>query len=202
MKIKEIKMTWEKLKLLGWLFKTDMFISSFTFGGGYVVLPMIRKYFVEQKQMFSEDELMDMAAVAQSSPGAIAINLAVLCGKRVAGWPGIIVAGIGAVLPPLIILSIVSVYYKAMIANETIAALLKGMEAGVAALIADVVWYMSSMIAKNREPLPLLMIPAVFIANFIFNVNALLAILGGVLFFGLVSRIKFKIKVEKAETNV
>lgn len=202
MKIKEIKMTLEKLKLLGWLFKTDMFISSFTFGGGYVVLPMIRKYFVDQKHLFSEDELMDMAAVAQSSPGAIAINLAVLCGKRVAGWPGILVAGIGAVLPPLIILSIVSAYYKAMIANETIAALLKGMEAGVAALIADVVWYMSSMIAKNKEPLPLLMIPAVFAANFIFNVNALLAIFGGLIFFGLVSHIKFKIKVEKAETNV
>ncbi len=202
MKFKEIKMTLEKLKLLGWLFKTDMFISSFTFGGGYVVLPMIRKYFVDQKHLFSEDELMDMAAVAQSSPGAIAINLAVLCGKRVAGWPGILVAGIGAVLPPLIILSIVSAYYKAMIANETIAALLKGMEAGVAALIADVVWYMSSMIAKNKEPLPLLMIPAVFAANFIFNVNALLAIFGGLIFFGLVSHIKFKIKVEKAETNV
>ena len=62
-------MTFEKLKLLLWLFKTDFFISSFTFGGGYVVLPMIRKYFIEQKHLFSEDELMDMSAVAQSSPG-------------------------------------------------------------------------------------------------------------------------------------
>lgn len=80
-------MTFEKLKLLLWLFKTDFFISSFTFGGGYVVLPMIRKYFIEQKHLFSEDELMDMSAVAQSSPGAIAINLAVLCGKKVAAGP-------------------------------------------------------------------------------------------------------------------
>lgn len=195
-------MTFEKLKLLAWLFKTDMFISSFTFGGGYVVLPMIRKYFVEQKHLFSEEELMDMAAVAQSSPGAIAINLAVLCGKRVAGWPGIFVAGFGAVLPPLIFLSVVSAYYKAMIANQTIAALLKGMEAGVAALIADVVWYMSSMIAKNKEPLPILMIPTIFAANFIFNVNALLAIFGGIIFFALLSRLKFKAKVEKVEPNV
>ena len=54
-------MTFEKLKLLLWLFKTDFFISSFTFGGGYVVLPMIRKYFIEQKHLFSEDELMDMS---------------------------------------------------------------------------------------------------------------------------------------------
>ena len=71
-------MTFEKLKLLLWLFKTDFFISSFTFGGGYVVLPMIRKYFIEQKHLFSEDELMDMSAVAQSSPGAIAINLSLI----------------------------------------------------------------------------------------------------------------------------
>ena len=73
-------MTWEKVKLLSWLFKTDVLVSSFSFGGGYVVLPMIRRYFVEEKGLFGEDELMDMAAVAQSSPGAIAINLAVLCG--------------------------------------------------------------------------------------------------------------------------
>lgn len=195
-------MTLKKLKLLLWLFKTDIFISSFTFGGGYVILPMIRKYFVEQKQLFSEDELMDMAAVAQSSPGAIAINLAVLCGKRVAGWPGIFVAGIGAVLPPLIILSIVSAYYQSLINNQAVSAVLKGMEAGVAALIADVVWYMSQMITKKKETLPILMIPAVFIVNFIFNVNALAAIFGGIIFFLLAAKIKTLIKNSKAESNV
>ena len=110
-------MTFEKLKLLLWLFKTDFFISSFTFGGGYVVLPMIRKYFIEQKHLFSEEELMDMSAVAQSSPGAIAINLAVLCGKKVAGWPGIFVAGIAAVLPPLLILSAVSAFGEFLLAE-------------------------------------------------------------------------------------
>ena len=87
-------MTWEKVKLLSWLFKTDVLVSSFSFGGGYVVLPMIRRYFVEEKGLFGEDELMDMAAVAQSSPGAIAINLAVLCGRKrparpVPSWPGL-----------------------------------------------------------------------------------------------------------------
>ena len=81
-------MTWEKVKLLSWLFKTDVLVSSFSFGGGYVVLPMIRRYFVEEKGLFGEDELMDMAAGAQSSPGAIAINLAVLCGGKKRGGPG------------------------------------------------------------------------------------------------------------------
>ena len=65
----------KSLSLYLWLFKVNFFISAFTFGGGYVVIPMIRKYFVTEKHLFSEDELMDMAAIAQSSPGAIAINL-------------------------------------------------------------------------------------------------------------------------------
>ena len=68
----------KRLSLYLWLFKVNFFISAFTFGGGYVVIPMIRKYFVTEKHLFSEDELMDMAAIAQSSPGAIAINLAVM----------------------------------------------------------------------------------------------------------------------------
>ena len=67
----------------GWLFAVNLFISAFTFGGGYVVVPMVRRYFVEKKQYFSQEELMQMAAVAQSTPGAIAINLSALAGYRV-----------------------------------------------------------------------------------------------------------------------
>lgn len=71
-----------KLKFYLWLAGINLFISTFTFGGGYVVVPMIRKYYVEGKDLFSNDELIEMAAVAQSSPGAIAINLSVLAGKK------------------------------------------------------------------------------------------------------------------------
>ena len=68
-----------------WLFGINVFISTFTFGGGYVVIPMIRKYYVEKKAYFDEDELMKIAAIAQSSPGAIAINMSALAGYRVKG---------------------------------------------------------------------------------------------------------------------
>lgn len=71
-----------KLKFYSWLAGVNLFISTFTFGGGYVVVPMIRKYYVEKRALFTNDELMEMAAVAQSSPGAIAINLSVLAGKK------------------------------------------------------------------------------------------------------------------------
>ena len=65
----------DKIKAYCWLFCINVFISAFTFGGGYVVIPMIKKYYVEEKQLFDEDELMNIAAIAQSSPGAIAINI-------------------------------------------------------------------------------------------------------------------------------
>ncbi len=194
-------MTREKLKLLLWIFKTDILVSSLSFGGGYVVLPLIRKYFVEQKGLFGEEELLDMAAIAQSSPGAIAINLAALCGKKAAGTIGAVVAGVGAVLPPLVILSLVSACYRQMVANPLIAAALKGMEAGVAALIVDVVWYMSRLIADKKEPLPVMMIPAAFLAGFVFNLNALTVILGGTVVFVLLSKIKFKHGDKRVKTN-
>lgn len=71
-----------------WLFGTHFYISAFTFGGGYVIIPMIRKAFVGKKNLFDEKELLDMAAVAQSVPGAIAVNMAVLTGYRTAGRLG------------------------------------------------------------------------------------------------------------------
>lgn len=71
-----------------WLFAVNLYISTFTFGGGYIVIPMIRKIFVQQKQLFTESELLEMAAIAQSSPGAIAVNLSVLAGGVRWAWPG------------------------------------------------------------------------------------------------------------------
>ena len=77
-----------KLKRLAWLFFINLFISSFTFGGGYVVIPMIRKYFVQKKKYLSEEEVMELAAISQSSPGAIAVNLSTLAGYKTAGMAG------------------------------------------------------------------------------------------------------------------
>lgn len=147
-----------------WLFGVNLYISAFTFGGGYVVLPMVRKAFVEKKGLFSEEELLDMAAIAQSSPGAIAVNLAVLAGYRTAGMPGAVLSCVAAVLPPLGILAAVAACYAAFRANRVIAAVLKGMEAGVAALVADVVVDMSRAVFRQRDPLTIAIVPLTFIA--------------------------------------
>ena len=129
----------KKGRLCLWLFGINLLISAFAFGGGYVVVPMIRKYFVTRKGLFTEDDLVGMAAVAQSSPGAIAMNLAALAGYRTAGVIGSVVSCVAGVLPPLLLLSVISVFYTVFSQNVLIAAILKGMQAGVAALIVDVV---------------------------------------------------------------
>jgi chromate transporter len=167
----------KKLKLYLSLFRITFSISAFTFGGGYIVIPMMRKYFVNDLELISEQELLDMAAIAQSTPGAIAVNIAVLVGYRISGIIGAIISCIGTVLPPLLILSIISFFYKAFRDNRVISAILKGMEAGVAATIVDLVIDMGQGVLKEKNLLLTLMVPMAFLASFIFNINVLVIII-------------------------
>lgn len=160
-------------KLL-WLFGTQFSISAFAFGGGYVVIPLIRKSFVTKKGVFSEEELMDMAAIAQSSPGAIAVNLAVLAGRRTAGAVGVIISCIASILPPLILLSVLSLGYEAVQDNPYIRAALRGMEAGVAALIVDVVIDMVRAVFRNKDRFSSWLMPVTFLCGFVLEVPVIL----------------------------
>ena len=134
---------------------------------------MMRKYFVDDLELITEQELMDMSAIAHSTPGAIAVNIAVLVGYRISGILGAIITGIGTVTPPLIILSLISVFYKSFRDNALVSAVLKGMEAGVAATIVDILIDMWQGIRGENNLLLSLMAPAAFIANYIFGVNVL-----------------------------
>lgn len=162
-----------KMKLYGWLFYVNFFISAFTFGGGYVVIPMIRKFYVQQKQLFHEEALLSMAAIAQSSPGAIAINLASLAGYKVAHFKGALISCLGAVLPPLLLLSIISMSYTQVQNNDILRCVLRGMEAGVAAIIVDLVITMCATIAQKKCRLHTLLIPFSFLASFFFQMNVI-----------------------------
>src|SRR5699024_7189415 len=170
-------MKFDRLKTIFTLFRITFYISAFTFGGGYIVIPMMRKYFIDDLDLITERELMNMAAIAQSSPGAIAVNIAVLVGYRIAGIFGAVISAIGTVLPPILILSVISIFYKAFRDNHIISAILKGMEAGVAATIVDLIIDMMQGILKEENLLFTLMAPITFIASFVFNVNVLVLII-------------------------
>lgn len=167
----------EKIKLCLWLVYINLFISAFTFGGGYVVVPMIRKYFVQKRKLFDEEELIRMAAIAQSTPGAIAVNMASLAGYRAAGMAGLVISGICSVIPPLVILAIVSNWYAAVAANTVIAAVLKGMQAGVAALIVDFVVDMTRAVLGEHSLFLSTMTAAVFAISFLTDTNIAMILL-------------------------
>lgn len=160
-----------------WLLATNLFISAFTFGGGYIVVPMVRRFFVIKRRYFTEEDLINMAAIAQSTPGAIAINLSALAGYKVAGIMGVFISCFAAIIPPLVILGLVSAFYKIFISNMVIAAILKGMEAGVAALMVDLIADMCSMILKKKSFFFSIIIPLSFIANFVLGINVALILL-------------------------
>ncbi len=181
-----------KKNLLLWMFGVSLYISAFTFGGGYVVIPMIRKFFVEKNQLMSEDDLLEIAAFAQSSPGAIAVSTASLTGWRVRGALGLLVCFVGTILPPIAILTIISINYTIFRENTIVAAVLKGMEAGVAAVIVDFVIDLCKTVVKQRRLLSVLLIPASFIACFLLKWNVALVLVGCVLIAAAESLIRHR----------
>ena len=163
------------------LFSSTFYISAFTFGGGFVIITFMKRKFVDEFHWINEQEMLDLAALAQSSPGAIAVNAAILVGWRVAGFPGMLVATVGTILPPMIILSVISMFYAAFAANTYVALVLKGMQAGVAAVILDVVCGLGKNVVKQKSIISLAVMAAAFVATFFFKVNVIYIILAAAL---------------------
>ncbi len=159
------------------LFTSTFQLSACTFGGGFVIIPLMRKKFVEELGWIDEQEMMDLTAIAQSSPGAIAVNAAILVGYRVAGFPGAFLTVTGSVLPPLIIISIISMFYQAFRDNVFVNMAMTGMLAGVAAVILDVVVTMAKSVFKQKRILPVLVLAGSFVATYFFKVNIMIIIL-------------------------
>ena len=159
------------------LFTSTFKISACTFGGGFVIIPLMRKKFVQELGWIEEQEMLDLTAIAQSSPGAIAVNASIVVGYHMAGIPGALVTIIGTVLPPLIIISIISLFYKAFRDNVFVSMAMAGMLCGVAAVIFDVVIDMAGGILKKKQLLPALVMIGSFVAVRFFSVNILIIIL-------------------------
>lgn len=159
------------------LFTSTFQLSACTFGGGFVIIPLMRKKFVEELGWIEEQEMLDLTAIAQSSPGAIAVNASILVGYHVAGIPGALLTVLGTVLPPLVIISVISFFYQQFRDNVIVNMAMTGMLAGVAAVICDVVINMVQSIVKQKQWLPVLVLVASFIAVHFFDVNIMIVIL-------------------------
>lgn len=166
----------EKSGTLRRLFLSTLELSACTFGGGFVIIPLMRKKFVEELGWIEEQEMLDLAAIAQSSPGSIAVNVSILVGYRVAGIPGALLTTLGSVLPPLVIISVISLFYRAFRDNVWVSMAMAGMLCGVTAVIFDVVVNMVSALLKQKRVLPLLVLVGAFLATRYGKVNILIII--------------------------
>lgn len=169
------------LKLLWKLFLSTLYLSAFTFGGGYVIVTLMKSKFVDEYKWITEKEMLNITAIAQSAPGAIAVNAAIVVGFRLAGFIGVLVAVLGTIIPPFIIISLISLFYEVFRQNQMITLLLGGMEAGVAAVVVAVSVEMAFGVIKEKDTILTIMMVAAFIANAVFNVSVIIIILISVL---------------------
>ena len=182
------KETRSKGYVLRKLFFSCLYLSTFTFGGGYVIVTLLKEKFVDQYHWIEEEEMLDLVAIAQSSPGAIAVNGAIIVGYKLAGIPGVLLSVLGAIIPPMVILSVISVFYDAFRSNYYIAALLKGMTAGVGAVILSVVYDMGKNVVKSKDWINIAIMIISFCLSYFLNVNVIFIILS-VAAFGMVRTI-------------
>lgn len=179
------------------LFWATFSLSAFTFGGGYVIITLMKKKFVNEYHWIEEDEMLDLVAIAQSAPGAIAVNGAIVAGYKLAKMTGVVICVIAAVLPPFLIISMISLFYDAFRQNQIVAWMLSGMQSGVAAVIVSVVYEMiGSLMQKEKRTESTLILIVAFAANAWLKINVIYIILACI-GIGLVKYKIFGGEVEK-----
>lgn len=158
------------------LFKSMFILSACTFGGGFVIVSLMKKKYVEELKWLEEEEMLDVTAITQSAPGPLPVNASVIIGYRIAGVVGSLTAIFGTILPPMVIISIISLFYEQFRTNPYIATALQVMRAGVAAVIFDVVINLAGNVIKTKRILYIAMMIIAFIAAYLLDVSAMLVI--------------------------
>lgn len=158
------------------LFKSMFVLSACTFGGGFVIVSLMKKRYVEELGWLEEDEMLDVTAITQSAPGPLPVNASVIIGYRIAGIIGALTAILGTILPPMVIISVISVFYEQFRTNPYIAIALEVMRVGVAAVIFDVVINLAGNVVKTKRILYIVMMVTAFVATYILDVSAMIII--------------------------
>ena len=168
----------ENKRMVLWkLFVSTLYLSAFTFGGGYVIVSLLKKKFVDEYHWIEEEEMLDLVAIAQSSPGAIAVNGAIVVGYKLAGLAGTVVAILGTVIPPFLIISMISIFYNLVKDNFIVSQMLLGMQPGVGAVIASVTYEMGAGIVRGKNKASVLIMACAFVASCVFGVNVIFVVI-------------------------
>ena len=167
----------KNLEQLWILFKSMFLLSACTFGGGFVIVSLMKKKFVEELKWLEEDEMLDITAITQSSPGPLPVNASVIIGYRMQGIPGSLAAVLGTILPPMFVISLICVFYTEFRQNLYNAAALQVMRAGVAAVILDVTWNLAKNVWNSHSVFYTSLMVLSFCGAYFFGVSAMIIIL-------------------------
>ncbi len=158
------------------LFLTFARIGAFTFGGGYAMIPLIQREAVEKKHWVSDGDILDVVAIAESTPGPIAINSATFIGRKVAGVKGAVCATLGVVLPSFFMILAISYVLKSFEHLRAVRYAFIGIRAGVLALILRALWKLFSQCGKDWFSVSVM--ACAFILVCVLKVSALPVIIG------------------------
>ena len=140
------------LPILSDLFLSFMKVGLFTFGGGYAMISIITDTCVEKRNWLTQEEMLELTVVAESTPGPIAINCATFVGYKMAGMTGAAMATLGIVLPSFVILYIISVFLDQFLEYPMVSAACKGIKAAVGLIILDAGFTMLKKMKKKPQP--------------------------------------------------
>ena len=158
------------------LFQSTFLISAFTVGGGFVIIPLLRAKYVDEYGWLDDKETLNLVSIAQSMPGVVAVNAAIILGYRMAGLRGALTALAATILPPLVTLSVISCAYDWFATNPYVRYALKSMQCGATALIVNVAIDFLQKQWRKKLLWPLAIIVGTFVANFFFDVNIMLLV--------------------------
>ncbi len=152
------------------LFSSFIKIGAFTFGGGYAMIPLIQKEVVEKRKWITDKEILEIIAIAESTPGPIAVNAATFIGYRTAGFLGACLATMGVVLPSFLIIAAVSFVLRQFESLKAVQYAFQGIRAGVLALILKALVSMYKQCPRSRISYIIAAIAFLFVAAFRINV--------------------------------
>lgn len=150
-------------------------IGSFTFGGGYAMIPLIEKEVVDKNKWITKDEFLDVLVISQSFPGALAINTCTFIGYKIGKLPGAILGLLGVTLPSFFIILIIAIYFAKFREIKVVDLMFKGINAAVPLLVLVAVVSLSKSVKKNYSNIAIIILTVVLTT--IFNFNAVFIII-------------------------
>jgi chromate transporter len=169
-------------------------IGAFTFGGGLAMLPLIRRELVERKKWISDEDMLDMLALAECTPGVIAVNSATYVGYSVGGFWGSLLATIGVILPSIIVITIISFFYQAFLENKVITQIFYGVRIGAVVLILNALMKLYKVLKKDYMSYGFIVVALVF--ALLLDIPTITIIIFGMLIGAIFAVISAKKEVE------